>query len=170
MKKVHIYLICCLLGAATTSATAQTSWQIGSPRAADVTAEYTGGMRGGPLVITGTGAMQSEWAIPPWDNLKSVINAVTIGEGITNIGGSAFSGLAAVRSVTIPNSVRTIGDLAFHSCAITSVVIPNSVVTIGEAAFERNAALASVTLSSSLTTIGNSAFSGCRALRMMTKR
>jgi len=70
-----------------------------------------------------------------------------------------------VRSVTIPNSVRTIGDLAFHSCAITSVVIPNSVVTIGEAAFEFNAALASVTIGNSVTTIGNSAFSGCRALR-----
>ena len=39
-------------------------------------------------------------------------------------------------SITIPNSVTSIGDRAFYSCqGLTSVTIPNSVTTIGEYAF-----------------------------------
>ncbi|WP_083822554.1 leucine-rich repeat protein [Prevotella sp. C561] len=39
-------------------------------------------------------------------------------------------------SVTIPNSVTTIGQLAFSGCSsLTSVTIPNSVTTIGSEAF-----------------------------------
>ena len=39
-------------------------------------------------------------------------------------------------SVTIPNSVTSIGDWAFSDCTgLTSVTIPNSVTEIGEGAF-----------------------------------
>ena len=39
-------------------------------------------------------------------------------------------------SVTIPNSVTSIGDWAFASCSgLTSVTIPNSVTSIGDWAF-----------------------------------
>ncbi len=39
-------------------------------------------------------------------------------------------------SVTIPNSVTSIGAYAFYSCGkLSSVTIPNSVITIGEGAF-----------------------------------
>ena len=39
-------------------------------------------------------------------------------------------------SVTIPNSVTSIGDIAFYDCSsLTSVTIPNSVTSIGNSAF-----------------------------------
>ena len=39
----------------------------------------------------------------------------------------------SLTSVTIPNSVTSIGDEAFHDCtSLTSVTIPNSVTSIGD--------------------------------------
>ncbi|MEG1685445.1 MAG: leucine-rich repeat domain-containing protein, partial [Bacteroides sp.] len=39
-------------------------------------------------------------------------------------------------SITIPNSVTTIGNNAFDTCSgLTSITIPNSVTTIGQSAF-----------------------------------
>ncbi|WP_242403069.1 leucine-rich repeat protein, partial [Prevotella scopos] len=43
---------------------------------------------------------------------------------------------SSLTSVTIPNSVTTIGDNAFIGCSsLTSVTIPNSVTRIGSEAF-----------------------------------
>lgn len=44
-----------------------------------------------------------------------------------------------VKSVTIPNGVETIGDMAFNQQFLTNVKIPDSVTTIGYQAFNSNA-------------------------------
>ena len=82
---------------------------------------------------------------------------------ITTIGYRAFfhycSGLT---SVTIPNSVTTIGYGAFYYCSgLTSVTIPNSVTTIGEYAFSHCSGLTSVTIGNSVKKIGDNAFYNC---------
>ena len=48
---------------------------------------------------------------------------------------SAFE-MNELTSVTIPNSVTSIGGYAFHFNHLTSVTIPSSVTSIGEYAFE----------------------------------
>ena len=68
-------------------------------------------------------------------------------------------------SVTIPNSVTSIGDEAFRFCRIlTSVTMGNSVTYIGASAFAGCWGLTDITIPNSVTTIGASAFEGCWVL------
>ncbi len=66
------------------------------------------------------------------------LTSVTIPNSVTSIGDGAFSDCSGLTSVTIPDSVTSIGDYAFSSCTgLTSVTIPDSVTSIGDGAFAR---------------------------------
>ena len=68
-------------------------------------------------------------------------------------------------SVTIPNSVTSIGEGAFEHCTgLTSVTIPNSVTSIGYRAFRNCGSLTSVTIPNSVTEIDEEAFYECSGL------
>jgi hypothetical protein len=77
-----------------------------------------------------------------------------------------FDGCRGLISVTIPNSVTTIGDFAFSGCtSLTSVTIPDSVTTIEGYVFNGCSSLKNVIIPNSVTTIGSLAFSGCASLQ-----
>ena len=68
----------------------------------------------------------------------------------------------------IPNSVTNIG-YAFENCInLTSVTIGNSVASIGQAAFYYCDNLTSVKLGNSVTNIGDYAFESCTSLTNLT--
>ena len=70
---------------------------------------------------------------------------------------------------SIPNSVTSIGELAFVGCSgLTSVTIGNSVTSIGVCAFVECTGLTSVTIPNSVTSIGIDAFSYCSGLTSVT--
>ena len=94
----------------------------------------------GVLNITGTGDMKDYGNygdyLSPWYAYSSSIKTVTIGNSVTSIGRSAFCNCSGLASVTIPNSVTSIGYEAFYNCSgLTSVTIGNSVTSIGNYAF-----------------------------------
>ena len=69
-------------------------------------------------------------------------------------------------SITIPNSVTSIGSSTFEDCtSLTSITIPNSVTTIGYEAFYKCTSLTSVTIGNGVTTIGDNAFYMCTSLK-----
>lgn len=75
------------------------------------------------------------------------MTSVTIGNSVTTIGKYAFRGCTGLTSITIPNSVTTIEKYAFSECTgLTSITIGNSVTTIGEEAFGSCTGLTSINL------------------------
>ena len=97
------------------------------------------------------------------------LTSITIPNSVTSMGNSAFSGCTGLMSVIIPNSVTSMGNSAFSGCTgLMSVTIPNSVTSMGNSTFSGCTGLKSVTIPNSLTRIGEDAFSGCAGLTSVT--
>ncbi len=95
--------------------------------------------------------------------------SLTIPNSVTSIGSWAFFYCSGLTSVTIPNSVTSIERSAFSYCSgLTSVTIPNSVTSIGIMAFSYCIGLTSVTIPNSVSYIGDWAFSDCSGLTSVT--
>ncbi len=118
---------------------------------------------------------------------KSYNGAYTIPDGIEQIIGYAFSDCRGLTSITIPNSITTIGSGAFKNSGLESVHIPSSVTSLGQSIFEgcQNLhtiymedgptsiyficggcpSLKNVRLPNTLQTIDYGSFSGCNSLQ-----
>ena len=87
---------------------------------------------------------------------------------ITSIGGRTFSA-TGLKSITLPDTVTSIGDSAFAYCSnLEKVTLSSSLKSIGSSAFDSCYALKSITLPDSLETIGDKAFYNCTALEGIT--
>ena len=96
------------------------------------------------------------------------ITSVTIPDSVTSIGDDAFYWCGNLASVTIGDGVTSIGSEAFYKCGITEIIIPDSVISIGEGAFAYCGSLSSVTLEDGMKSIGERAFSACNRLTSVT--
>jgi hypothetical protein len=97
------------------------------------------------------------------------LTSVTIPDSVTSIGPNAFWNCTSLGSLTIPNSVTNIGVGAFEWCSgLTSVTIGTNVVNIADYAFFDCANLTSVTIPASVTNIGDYAFWDCTSLTSVT--
>ena len=93
------------------------------------------------------------------------LSSLSIGSGVTSIGNSAFKGCSDLTEVTIPSSVTSIGSWAFQYCtSLTSITIPDSVTEINSQTFQSCTSLTSVTIGNSVTFIGAYAFAECSGL------
>ncbi len=100
----------------------------------------------------------------------NAITSVTIPDSIETIGYNTFYDCASLKNVTIGNGVKEIANQAFYGCSsLESISLPNGVVTIGGNAFSNCTSLTSVTLSDNITSFGfggygSSVFEGCTGL------
>ncbi len=126
----------------------------------------------------------------PTGGSNGTLKSVSIPEGVTSIGKSAFSNCVGLTSVAIPKGVTSIGDKAFYytaieninmpdsltsigqdafyCCPLTSITIPNNVTLIEDRTFNRCNSLKTVVFNQNITSIGNNAFSGCNQLESIT--
>ncbi|MBS7398513.1 MAG: leucine-rich repeat protein, partial [Ruminiclostridium sp.] len=100
---------------------------------------------------------------------EECLAARATGDGTVSIRG--YVGNATTLSIPAKidgKSVTGIDDMAFYECMLNSVTIPDSVTTIGWSAFERCEYLEKIILPKNLEFIGSSAFSGCSSLKSVT--
>ncbi len=125
----------------------------------------------GLLTISGEGKMsnyqlQINKTTAPWWDYRHQIRMVVVEEGVTTIGDYAFCGDYAntdkcydIISVTLPDSVTSIGESAFAICPMLETVqLGAGLKTIGNSAFWANEKLQEVYFPEGLTDIGEHAF------------
>ena len=72
---------------------------------------------------------------------------------VTSIGNKAFAFCDSLTTISIPDSVTSIGDDAFHWCNFRSIMIPDSIISIGSNPFQGCNYLTSINISSNHPTL-----------------
>ena len=97
------------------------------------------------------------------------LESITLPESVTTIGDTAFHCCTSLKSVTLPNSVKRIEMVAFHKCtSLVSITLPDSVKWIASFTFCRCSSLKSIKIPNSVMKIGRRAFSECSSLTSIT--
>ena len=90
---------------------------------------------------------------------------VIVKDGTCSIYSAAFEYQDAMTSLTLPDSVKYIGEKAFYHCYdITNITMSSNIESIDNYAFSACISLNSINLGDKLTYIGNHAFSSCFSL------
>ncbi|WP_294747291.1 leucine-rich repeat domain-containing protein [uncultured Prevotella sp.] len=130
--------------------------------------EYTGNVII-PEEVTYMNRIYKVTSIGNWTFYDCGLISITIPNSVTSIGENAFAFCSGLTSVTIPNSVTSIGKKAFYGCfGLTSVTIPNSITSIGSGVFQSCSGLTSIVIPNSVTSISEDAFYGCSGLTSIT--
>ena len=119
------------------------------------------------LTLSGTGETPCYQGSDSYGKYSAKIKTLVIEDGITSVGEQAFASYAALNSVSMANSVTSIGRYAFADTGLTSIELPNSVTTLHTGAFFNCRVLKDVKLSEGLTTIetdSDGAFQQCVSL------
>lgn len=168
-------------------------YEIGTPVPSDVVAIM---YADDTMVIKGKGKMQdwawnyfSETATTPWYNspYRQSVTSCVIQDGVTNMGDSMLCQFTNLESVSMTDSVTSIGsylfvsstlkrikmsncitaidDFAFIDCKnLKAIVIPDSVQSVGRGIFRRCSSLVDVTIGKGLTELSADMFSECTSL------
>lgn len=90
----------------------------------------------------------------------TALKNVSLPEGIKSIGVSSFSGCGALTEIELPNSLLTLGEYAFYRCnSLQSITIPNKVWNVQKGTFQYCSALETVVLGEQVLSIASGAFS-----------
>lgn len=90
------------------------------------------------------------------------LTSISLPDSIETIGKEAFYGCDVLTNIDLPINLKKINSSAFSNCkALTSVVLPDGLQELGSSAFSSCTSLISITIPESITEISNSLFNGC---------
>lgn len=105
--------------------------------------------------------------IPASAFTNTAIRFVDLPTKLKTIGDNAFDNRYLIGPLVLPEGLDSIGKEAFQHNYITEVTIPESVRGIGQAAFYDNQTLQSATLNNNMETIVRSLFNNCKKLAVV---
>ncbi len=101
--------------------------------------------------------------------IKSKVEREGTSYNVITINGMAFSGRENLRTVTIEEGVREIGQRSFIDCTnLQRVTMPSTINNIETSAFQSCSSLTGINLPDKLTVLKNSVFNMCSSLKDVT--
>ncbi|MDE6041782.1 MAG: leucine-rich repeat domain-containing protein, partial [Muribaculaceae bacterium] len=124
---------------------------------------FGGGTNGKDVVrVNGAEDASGNVTIPETVTLNGKTYSVTI------IAPEAFKDNTGITSITVPGSVKNIGESAFRGCSqLTNINIGRGVTNIDANVFEGCTSLTEVILPSTLTSLGENAFTGSSVTKVL---
>ena len=103
------------------------------------------------------------------DKENIIINESYEGLPVTEIREYAFGQKKTIKSITLPNSIKVIGDSAFEGCiSLETINLPDTIVSIRKRSFYNCKSLKTIALPSNITSIENYTFCGNQNLESIT--
>lgn len=96
------------------------------------------------------------------------IRSVTFPNTLKSIGKNAFSGCTYLETINWGTGVEEIGSYAFAGCGLLSIDIPAPLKTLAQSALANIGNMEHITLPATLTTMGDQQFSGMTILKSVT--
>ena len=121
----------------------------------------------GVLTLSGSGSTYdyTNSAAMPWFKLN--IRKIVVGYGITRLGQMNFIFNSATE-VSLPSSLREIGDSCFQGSKLTSISLPSSLTVLGDDAFRECKSLTTIHIPAGVTSLDTMTFMGCTAMESFT--
>ncbi len=120
-----------------------------------------------PEKVTIDGDEYTVVGIGEWAFYSCKVTKVTLPKTLKTIGDYAFCECTRLEDVIIPDGVTSIGKSAFNHCnEFFDMVLPNSVTTMDDMAFYQCTNMCYITLSNQLQTIPEMAFAECALLEI----
>ena len=121
----------------------------------------------GNATMTGRTASPAD-VLPEGALMHPTLKHVVLPQGVTEIGAGAL-GSSGIEAITIPSTVKTIGDAAFGGCeALKAVTLPAGVTAIGVNLFKGCAALETAVIEAEISELPANTFLGCTSLKAVT--
>ena len=91
---------------------------------------------------------------------------MTLPSSLKEIGDNAFSN-SKITTIIIPEGVTKIGSYCFYNCSeLTNITLPSTLNEIGDGAFS-NTKITTIIIPEGITKIGNNCFYGCDRLKQV---
>lgn len=120
------------------------------------------------LVISGTGDIpgNDDTTAIAWYSVRHSVETVEItATSVTAIGNNAFYYMPNLKSIKIPDGVKTLGKGAFAFCSsLEAIDLPVGLESVGDSCFEACTSLKNIFVPAGVTAIGSRAFAHCAKL------
>lgn len=95
----------------------------------------------------------------------TTISSVTLPNSITSMGDGCFYCCRTLTSVTLPDGITSLPNECFSGCIkLTNIKLPHGITTLGNYCFDECSNLAAITLPDGITSLGEACFDRCSSL------